>query len=36
MTEFKDKAIAGLMEFEEGEARTSLIELMEYITTRQK
>lgn len=36
MTEFKDKAIAGLMEFEDGEARTSLIELMEYITTRQK
>lgn len=36
MTEFKDKAIAGLMEFEEGEARTSLIQLMEYITTRQK
>ena len=36
MTEFKDKAIAALMEFEDGEARTSLIELMEYITTRQK
>lgn len=36
MTEFKDKAIAGLMEFDEGEARASLIDLMEYITTRQK
>ncbi len=36
MTEFKDKAIIGLMEFEDGEARNSLIELMEYITTRQK
>jgi len=36
MTEFKDKAIAGLMEFDDGEARASLIDLMEYITTRQK
>jgi octaprenyl-diphosphate synthase len=36
MSEFKDKAIAGLMEFDDGEARESLIELMEYITTRQK
>jgi octaprenyl-diphosphate synthase len=36
MIEFKDKAIAGLMEFEDGEARASLIDLMEYITTRQK
>lgn len=34
MNEFKDKAIAGLMEFKDCEARTSLIELMEYITTR--
>lgn len=36
MTEFKDKAIAGLMEFEDCQARNSLIELMNYITTRQK
>jgi len=34
MNEFKDKAIAGLMEFKDCEARTSLIDLMEYITTR--
>jgi len=36
MIEFKDKAITALMEFEECEARTSLIELMNYITTRKK
>ena len=36
MLEFKDKAVAGLMEFDDCEARTSLIELMEYITTRKK
>ena len=36
MNEFKDKAIAGLMEFEDNEARQSLIDLMEYISTRKK
>ena len=36
MNEFKEKAIAGLMEFDDCEARTSLIELTEYITTRKK
>ena len=36
MLEFKDKAVNALMEFEDCEARTSLIELMEYITTRKK
>ena len=36
MNEFKEKAINGLMEFDDCEARTSLIELMEYITTRKK
>ncbi|MBN2637218.1 MAG: polyprenyl synthetase family protein [Prolixibacteraceae bacterium] len=36
MNEFKEKAIRGLMEFEDNEARNSLIELMEYITTRKK
>ncbi len=36
MNEFKEKAIAGLMEFDDCEARTSLIDLMEYITTRKK
>ena len=34
MEEFRDKAISGLMEFEENEARNSLIELIKYITTR--
>jgi len=34
MNEFKEKAISGLMEFNDCEARQSLIELMEYITTR--
>src|SRR5690554_719257 len=36
MNAFKDKAVASLMEFPESDARTSLIELMEYITTRKK
>jgi octaprenyl-diphosphate synthase len=36
MNEFKEKAINGLKEFEDCEARRSLIELMEYITTRKK
>jgi octaprenyl-diphosphate synthase len=36
MNIFKEKAINELMEFEECEARNSLIELMEYITTRDK
>jgi octaprenyl-diphosphate synthase len=36
MLEFKNKAVAGLMKFDDCEARTSLIELMEYITTRKK
>lgn len=36
MNEFKEKAIAGLMEFEDGEARSALIQLTEYITTRKK
>jgi octaprenyl-diphosphate synthase len=34
MNEFKEKAISGLMEFDDCEARQSLIELMEFITTR--
>jgi len=36
MNEFKEKAINGLMEFDDCEARQSLIELMEYITTRKQ
>ena len=36
MIEFKDKAIEGLKEFQDGEARESLIALMNYITTRKK
>jgi len=36
MLEFKERAVAGLMEFDDCEARTSLIELMNYITTRKK
>jgi octaprenyl-diphosphate synthase len=36
MLEFRDKAINALMEFEDSDARTSLIELMNYITTRKK
>lgn len=34
MEEFRDKAIQGLMEFEETQVRNSLIELIKYITTR--
>jgi octaprenyl-diphosphate synthase len=36
MNEFREKAINGLMEFPESEARASLIELMNYITSRKK
>jgi len=36
MNEFKNKAIEALKEFPENEARESLVELMEYITTRKK
>jgi octaprenyl-diphosphate synthase len=36
MNEFKEKAIEGLKEFPECEARESLIELMNYISTRKK
>ncbi len=36
MNEFREKAISSLMEFPESEARRSLIELMNYITTRKK
>jgi octaprenyl-diphosphate synthase len=36
MNEFKEKAINGLKQFEDCEARRSLIELMEYITTRKQ
>ncbi len=36
MNEFKGNAINGLMEFEDCQARRSLIELMEYITTRKQ
>ena len=36
MNEFKEKAISGLKEFEDNEARQSLIDLMEYISTRKK
>lgn len=36
MNEFRNRAIDGLREFPECEARESLIELMEYITTRKK
>lgn len=36
MMEFRDKAISGILEFPECEARSSLIELMEYITIRKK
>ncbi len=36
MNEFREKAISSLMEFPESEARRSLIELMNYITTRNK
>ena len=36
MNEFKDRAIAGLKEFPDCEARESLMELMNYIATRKK
>ncbi|RIH66404.1 polyprenyl synthetase family protein [Mariniphaga sediminis] len=36
MNEFKEKAINSLMEFPDGDARTSLVELVNYITTRKK
>lgn len=36
MNEFKNKAIKGLQEFPDCEARESLIELMNYISTRKK
>ncbi len=36
MNEFKNKAIDALQEFPDCEARESMIELMEYITTRKK
>lgn len=36
MNDFSQKAIQGLMEFPENEARRSLIELMNFITLRQK
>jgi octaprenyl-diphosphate synthase len=36
MNEFKEKAISGLKEFPDCEARESLIELMNYISTRKK
>ena len=36
MNEFREKAINGLMDFPESEARSSLIELMHYVTTRKK
>jgi len=36
MNEFKERAVNALMEFPESEARKSLIELMNYITTRKK
>jgi octaprenyl-diphosphate synthase len=36
MNEFKEKAVNSLMEFPDGDARTSLVELVNYITTRKK
>jgi octaprenyl-diphosphate synthase len=36
MNEFREKAIAGIMQFPESESRTALIELVNYTTTRQK
>jgi octaprenyl-diphosphate synthase len=36
MNEFREKAIAGIMEFPESESRTALIELVNYSTTRKK
>ena len=36
MIEFKEKAVTGLLEFQDWDARQSLIELMDYITIRKK
>jgi octaprenyl-diphosphate synthase len=36
MNMFREKAIAGILEFPESEARTALIELVDYSTTRKK
>lgn len=36
MNEFREKSIAGIMEFPESEARMALIELVNYTTTRHK
>ena len=36
MNEFREKAIAGIMEFPESESRTALVELVNYATTRKK
>jgi len=36
MNEFREKAIAGIMEFPESESRAALIELVNYSTTRKK
>jgi len=36
MNEFREKAITGIMEFPESDARTALIELVDYSTTRKK
>jgi octaprenyl-diphosphate synthase len=36
MNEFREKAVNGIMEFPESDARTALIELVNYTTTRQK
>jgi octaprenyl-diphosphate synthase len=36
MNEFKDSAVKGLINFPESEARNSLVELMNYITTRNR
>jgi octaprenyl-diphosphate synthase len=36
MNIFREKAISGLMEFPENEARNSLIALMHFITDRNK
>lgn len=36
MNEFREKAIAGIMQFPESAARTALIELVDYSTTRKK
>ena len=36
MNQFRENAIAGIMEFPESESRNALIELVNYTTTRQK